>query len=182
MSDIDLFSLRRQFNEDQILLCFNGPISRSLIEEIGNALRNYLEADNALPGAAMDVFGIYIELTQNIRHYVTRMGYDERDGSATVIVARNETGRYVIMAGNLVEREDGELLRNRVEELAAMDKVELKAAYKAQLRKPRDESVLSGAGLGLVDVARKSLEPVCARISPVNDGNDRVFFSLRAVI
>ncbi|MBK1717678.1 biofilm regulation protein kinase SiaB [Thiocystis violacea] len=181
MSEIDLFGLRRQFNEDRILLCFNGPISRSLIEEIGNALRNYLQADDALPGAAMDVFGIYIELTQNIRHYVARMGYNERDGSATVVVARDTQGRYVIMAGNLVERDDGERLRQRVVELAAMDKAELKAAYKAQLRQPRDADALSGAGLGLVDVARKSVEPLRARISPT-DGEERVFFSLSAVI
>ena len=42
MDHIDLFAMREQFNSQQILLCFNGPISRSLIEEIGNALRNYL--------------------------------------------------------------------------------------------------------------------------------------------
>ena len=35
METIDLFSLRTHFNRNRILLCFNGPISRSLIEEIG---------------------------------------------------------------------------------------------------------------------------------------------------
>ena len=62
-----------------------------------------------------------------------------------------------------------------------MSKSELKAAYKAQLRQPRDEEALSGAGLGLVDVARKSVEPLRARISST-DGENRVFFSLSAVI
>ncbi|MCG5515868.1 MULTISPECIES: biofilm regulation protein kinase SiaB [Ectothiorhodospira] len=181
MSSIDLYGLRSHFNRDQILLCFNGPISRSLIEEIGNALRNYLEADRAGPGAAMDVFAIYIELTQNIRHYVSRMGYSDRDGTATVVVARDDRGHYVIMAGNLVEPEDGQTLLERVESLAAMDKAELKAAYKAQLRKPREEGALSGAGLGLTDVARKSVEPLSARLSSM-EGDQRVFFSLRAVI
>ncbi|MFP4161606.1 MAG: biofilm regulation protein kinase SiaB, partial [Ectothiorhodospira sp.] len=152
MSGIDLYGLRSQFSRERILLCFNGPISRSLIEEIGNALRNHLEADRVQPGAAMDVFGIYIELTQNIRHYVTRMGYDEQEGAATVVVARNGEGRYVVMAGNLVEREDAAALKARVEELAAMDKAALKAAYKAQLRRPRGEGSLTGAGLGLTDV------------------------------
>ena len=36
MTHIDLFELRIHFNQSRILLCFNGPISRSLIEEIGN--------------------------------------------------------------------------------------------------------------------------------------------------
>ena len=44
MTHIDLFELRTHFNQSRILLCFNGPISRSLIEEIGSALKNYLQA------------------------------------------------------------------------------------------------------------------------------------------
>ena len=34
MSSPDLYGLRERFEKDNILLCFNGPISRSLIEEI----------------------------------------------------------------------------------------------------------------------------------------------------
>ena len=88
METIDLFSLRTHFNRNRILLCFNGPISRSLIEEIGNALRNYLQAENALPAAAMDVFSVYIEMTQNIRHYAQSRGYGDLESAATVVVAR----------------------------------------------------------------------------------------------
>ncbi|MCL4759656.1 MAG: biofilm regulation protein kinase SiaB [Rhodocyclaceae bacterium] len=180
MELIDLFSLRDQFNRGRILLCFNGPISRSLIEEIGNALKNYLHADNAQPSAAMDVFGIYIELTQNIRHYALRQGYGENESSATVVVARDDQGRYVVMAGNVVERGDGDALLERVRALAGMDRPALKAAYKEQLRKPREGDAASGAGLGLIDVARKAAQPLAATLSEA--GNGRAFVSLRAVI
>lgn len=47
METTELISLREHFNRNHILLCFNGPTSRGLIEEIGNALKNYLHADNA---------------------------------------------------------------------------------------------------------------------------------------
>ncbi len=180
MEPLDFFALRELFNRSRILLCFNGPISRSLIEEIGNALKNYLQADNALPAAAMDVFGVYIEMTQNIRHYAMAQGYDDLASSATVVVARDGDGRYLVQAGNLVEPADGEALLRRVNELAALDKSELKAAYKAQLRQPRDENARSGAGLGLIDVARKAALPLSTSLAPVNEG--RAFFSLRAVI
>ncbi|WP_445396640.1 biofilm regulation protein kinase SiaB [Zobellella sp. An-6] len=180
MPAIDLLSIREQFNENQILLCFNGPISRSLIEEIGNALRNYLQAENALPAAAMDVFGVYIELTQNIRHYASRLGYSERDGAATVVVARGEDGHYLVLAGNRVELADGRALCRRIEQLAGMDKAALKAAYKSQLRQPRSADSSTGAGLGLLDVARKSFRPMTAKL--VDTGDGRGFFSLLAVI
>lgn len=180
MEPIDLFELREHFNRSRILLCFNGPISRSLIEEIGNALKNYLQAENALPSAAMDVFSVYVELTQNIRHYAMARGYDELQGSATVVVARDETGRYLVQAGNMVEKADGEALLARIQELSRLDKTELKAAYKAQLRRPRDENAVSGAGLGLIDVARKSAQPLSASLAPMDA--EHLFFSLRATI
>jgi hypothetical protein len=180
MAVIDIFKLREHFNRSKILLCFNGPVSRSLIEEIGNALKNYLQADHAQPSAAMDVFAVYVEMTQNIRHYAVGHGYDEIESSATVVVAREDEHHYVVQAGNLVERADGEVLLAKVNELAKMDKVELKALYKTQLRQPRVAEAVSGAGLGLIDVARKSSQPLSASLTHSDGG--RTFFSLRAVI
>ena len=180
MQDINLFELRAHFNRSNILLCFNGPISRSLIEEIGNALKNYLHADQAQPNAAMDVFGVYIEMTQNIRHYALAHHYGESDSSATVVVARDDDNHYVVQAGNLVDTADGQGLLAAVNTLATMDKAELKAAYKTQLRQPRTEGATSGAGLGLIDIARKSVQPLSATLTTVDES--RSFFSVRAVI
>ena len=180
MESIDLFSMRERFNSQQIMLCFNGPISRSLIEEIGNALRNYLSADHAHPSAAMDVFAVYIEMTQNISHYPRTQGWSEQESGATVVVSRDDDGHYVVSAGNIIAEGDGQRLLDAVESLAGLDKAELKAAYKEQLRKPRDAEKSSGAGLGLIDIARKASQPLRARIQPISEG--RSFFSLRAVI
>jgi hypothetical protein len=180
VDSIDLFELRDYFNQRQMMLCFNGPISRSLIEEVGNALKNYLQAENAHPSAAMDVFAVYIEMTQNIRHYAQRQGYSDVDASATVVVARDSEGRYLVQAGNLLETADGDALVQRIEHLASLDKAQLKAAYKEQLRKPKPEHAVSGAGLGILDMARKSASPLQATLSPTTDG--RRFFSLRALI
>ncbi|WP_305044482.1 biofilm regulation protein kinase SiaB [Geoalkalibacter sp.] len=180
MDHIDLFSLREQLSRHRILLCFNGPISQSLIEEIGNALRNYLQVEQIQPSAAMDVFGVYIELTQNIRQYALARGYDEHAAAATVIVARDELGHYIVQAGNLVDAADGQALLARIEDLAGRDKSELKALYKEQLRRPRATQSGGGAGLGLIDVARKSAQPLCASLTPIDA--ERAFLSLRAVI
>lgn len=136
MEHLDLFAMRERFNDQQIMLCFNGPISRSLIEEIGNALRNYLSAEHAHPSAAMDVFAVYIEMTQNISHYTRLKDWTEQEAGATVVVSRNDNGRYVVSAGNIVDMPDGQQLVEAVEQLARMDKSQLKAAYKEQLRRP----------------------------------------------
>lgn len=179
MQPIDLFSLREQFNQRQIMLCFNGPISQNLIEEVGNALKSHMQKDNE-QSLTMDVFGVYIELTQNIRHYGISKGYNAMDNSATVVIANDDEDHYLVLAGNLVEPEDAQALADKVSQLALMDKAELKAAYKKQLREPRDQDKASGAGLGLLDIARKTSRPLAANITKAENG--KVFFSLLAVI
>lgn len=49
MHKISLLSLHRQFEDANIQICFNGPLSHSIIEELGLAVRRYLE--NETPGS-----------------------------------------------------------------------------------------------------------------------------------
>ena len=180
MDSLDLHALQQSYNAQRILLCFNGPLTRSLIEEIGQALRNYLQSADEAASASTDVFGAYIEMTQNIRHYAASKGWNDLEACATVVIARDADDHYVISAGNVIERADGDALTQRVNTLAGMDKAELKAAYKTQLHKPREAEMSSGAGLGLIDIARRAAAPLTCSLRPLDDG--RAFFSLRVVI
>jgi hypothetical protein len=75
---------------------------------------------------------------------------------------------------------DGQVLFERVNQLACLDKVTLKSLYKQQLRMPRDAELASGAGLGLIDVARKSSAPLECSLDLLEAG--KAFFTLRATI
>lgn len=180
MPALDLYQLRNVFTAQQIMLCFNGPFSATLIDEIGKALRNHMEGLSESPSAVSDVFSVYIELTQNIRNYSQTRNFTEEQSIATVVVARTPDGRYTVSAGNVVHLADGESLLQRVEALSHLDKNELKAAFKAQLRQPRDTLTGPGAGLGLIDMARKASEPLAATVQALPDGLS--FFSLRVTL
>lgn len=175
-----LASLREFFSGERILICFNGPTSRTLISEIGIALKEHIESSSESVSAAMDVFSVYIEMSQNIRHYTAAHDYAEPDATATVVIAETDDGHYVVSAGNVVQMADGEALLARVDRLSSLDKAELKALYKEQLRQPRQEGVSTGAGLGLIDVARKSSAPLQCSLDPLNAG--KAFFTIRATI
>jgi hypothetical protein len=178
MTTPDLFDLREIFDQQQIMVCFNGPINAALIEEIGRALRDYLNHQQEQPSAVADIFAVYIEMTQNIRRYADQHPELAGATNAAIIVSREE-GHYVISAGNVVAPDDGQELLKRVDELAAMDRTELKAFFKAQLRQPRE--ILNGsAGLGLIDMARKASRPLVATVREM-DGQ-RSFLSLRVVL
>lgn len=174
----DISALRELFTRDRIMLCFNGPITATLIEEIGIALRNYMEGLAETTSAVSDVFSVYIEITQNIRRYTRERPHLALE-CANILVSRDEDGRYVVSAGNVVDTPDGEALRTRIGELAAMDKATLKNSFKAQLRRPRDE-VGDSAGLGLIDMARKAARPLTCDLLPLDHA--RSIFQLRVVL
>lgn len=180
MNASELFSLREQLSAQNTLLCFNGPISRSLIEEFGTALKNSMGLNAVHPADAMDVFSVYIEVTQNIRNYAVRHGRDGSGESATMVISRRDDQHYEVLAGNLVLREHGLSLLQRIEEISRMTPAELKSAYKQQLRQPRDPAATTGAGLGLLEVARRARGGVDASLVDMPDG--QAFFSLRVVV
>ena len=63
MQKISLLSLRQQFENANIQICFNGPLSHSIIEELGLAVRRYLESETTGSEKMMDVFSVYVEMT-----------------------------------------------------------------------------------------------------------------------
>lgn len=178
----ELHDLRQTLTRQGALLCFNGPFRHSIIEELGTAVKRYLETAEAQKSAVTDVFSVYVEATQNVRNYGARpdLTAEERerlDGGIIVISRRGE--RYAVSSGNPVRRADGEALRQRLEELRGLDKAGLKARYKEQLRRELPPGA-RGAGLGLLDMARRATQPLEYALNPEDDHT--AFFSLRVVI
>ncbi|MDG4553776.1 MAG: SiaB family protein kinase [Candidatus Competibacter sp.] len=181
MDNLDLVRLQEELSAQGILMSFSGPFSHSIIEELGVAVKNYLESAQVARPALMDVFAVYIEQAQNVRNYIDRREQGPEQArlshSGIVVVARKD-GRYVVSSGNLVDRVDAPSLVAHLERLRALDKAGLKALYKQRMREPLSDR--SGAGLGLIDMARKAAEPLDYGLSAVDE--QYMFFSLRVMI
>ncbi|MDR3671833.1 MAG: SiaB family protein kinase [Holophaga sp.] len=178
----NLHELRHTLTSQGALICFNGPFSHSIIEELGKAVRKYLEAEEMQKSDLMDVFSVYIEATQNVSNYANREERQEQERTrlnAGIIVIGREGDRYAVLSGNLVHPEDGEALRQRLDRLAALDKAGLKALYKEQMRNKLGPGS-SGAGLGLIDMARKAKAPLEYALVPEQEG--LTFFSLKVLV
>ncbi|MFC3225719.1 SiaB family protein kinase [Marinibaculum pumilum] len=178
MQQDTILKLREIFERCQIILSFNGPFSQSLIEELGQAIRHYLEAQAQARKSVSDVFAVYIELTQNIRHYADSAPVDEaqraRLNAGTVHIAR-EGDSFLVVSGNHIRREDAPPLVAHLDRLAAMDAKELRRAYKEKLREPVPEGA-TGAGLGLLQIARLATAPLEHAMAELDDGH--LYFTL----
>ena len=181
MATTDLYDLRARLANEEILICFAGPFSHSIIEELGTAVKRYLEAEQVTKTAMMNVFSVFVELTQNLKNYAERKAAGPPGGSqfSSSIVAIGRCGdKYVVSSGNVVLRADIVPVLARLELLAGLDRQALKTLYKEQLRRGGEAG--RGAGLGLIDLARSTSEPLQPSLRDIDE--QTCFFSLRAVI
>ncbi len=171
----DLLAMRKSFTQDGVLMSFNGPFSHSIIEEIGNAIKHYLEGENINKGAVTDVFGVYIEQTQNVRNYLARRAFAGSERNSAIVVIAIVDGLHVVSSGNVVLKSDAADLAARLDEINALDKDGLKRFYKEKLRAERAPDAF-GAGIGLIDMARRAKGKIEYSFVSLDAGHD--FFSL----
>lgn len=177
---MNLFELKEQLQGAGILICFSGSFGHGVVEELGTAVKKYLDsADEGRKPAMTDVFSVYIEAAQNVRNYSERAGAVNASViDANIIVIAKRDDHYLVYAGNLVDAADVPALTADLDRLAGLDKAALKVAYKEQMRRERKPD--GGAGLGLIEMARRATEPLRYTFTPTADGQS--YFSLCVVI
>jgi hypothetical protein len=175
----DLLELKKMFTQNGILLCFNGTLSHSLIEELGNAAKSYLNQKSADAGVITDVFSVYIEQIQNVRNYILTHELANTPLDSGVIKISSVGDDYSVSSGNYLLTADHNALKERLQQLNRMDKTELKKLYKAQLRK-EPEPGSRGAGVGLIDMARKAMTGLDYAFHPIDERSE--FFTLNVTV
>lgn len=171
----DLLKFKETLTQEGILISFNGSFSNSIIEEIGRAIRTYLQEEKLSSGIISDVFSVYIEQTQNIRNYIELNNLANTLAGEAVVTIAKKNGYYTINSGNSVKKDDVKQLSDYLEKLNRFDKKELRKMYKEQLRKPANPEARS-AGLGLIEIARKASERIQYQFQNQNETYD--FFNL----
>jgi hypothetical protein len=178
---VGLHDLKASLKADGTLICFAGELSHGIIEELGRAVRRYLELEQLEPSSLMDVFAVFVEQTQNVSNYAARkvaQGNTDHAFHDAIVVIGKSGDRHVVSSGNVVDRNDvGELVA-RLDQLRALDAPGIKAAYKKQLR--RDAEPGRGPGLGLIDMARRAAQPLEYSLRDLE--GRYTFFTLRTVV
>jgi len=183
--ELNLYELYQDLKGKRIMFCYSGPIAHAGIEGIAQTLRMNLEYDDAGNAARAAVFSIFIEQVQNVLNYsAERLGNteaccDNELGFGAVVIGREEDGRYFIYCGNRIYNKDADSLSSKIEEIKNLNKDELKAVYKER-RKMEPPPGSKGAGLGLVEIARKADKPIEYSFRPIDDTYS--FFITKVVV
>jgi hypothetical protein len=180
-----LYEFYQEVKLKQIMFFYCGPIAQISIEGASYTLRKNLEFEDASNLTSQAVFSIFIEQAQNILNYsAEKLGHKSEDMEnelriGVVAIGRNEDGHYYISCGNRIYNQDIDRLRETIESVRFLNKDELKALYKERRRKEPDPGS-KGAGLGLIEIARKADKPIEYSFTPVDQ--EFSFFSIRVVV
>lgn len=179
----DLYDFYQEAKGKDVIFYYCGPIAHAGIEGVAQTLRKNLEYEEAGNLTAQSVFSVFIEQMQNILNYsaekVPPNEAMENELRVGVVVIGHEQKGYFILCGNKIYNSDIPRLREKLEQIRNMSKEELKTLYKER-RRMEPEPASKGAGLGLIEMARKGSEPIEYGFSPIDDNFS--FFSIRVVV
>jgi len=148
---------------------------------VAELMREKLRQEKTAAGVAQKVFAILIEQMQNIaRHSAERSapGGAMLMAHGQVVVGLEDDGRFYVACGNRIRTAESGGLARRMEQLRALSAPDLASHYRQMRRAERPRNSL-GAGLGLIDMARKAARPLDFRITALDP--DTSFFAMKVV-
>ncbi|MEM9140405.1 MAG: SiaB family protein kinase [Pseudomonadota bacterium] len=180
----ELHGLRTFMRDHGVIFAYSGYVNEQVLSGVGEAVKQKLALEDADVKTTRSVFAVFVEQMQNIIRYSAEKLGDSTDESigkelryGVLTIGQEEGIGYTVHAGNLIERSDVDRLRGKLSVLQTMSHDELRAEYKAQLKAGPDE-FSKGAGIGFIEIARRSSEPLDFDFSDVDEAH--AFFALRA--
>lgn len=162
-----IYNLFRDMINYNINYGYRGLFTRSVTDGLIAFAQSIFDLADVSRKMKKRVFYILVECVQNItRHQeIPEEDPPESDG---IFFIQSFDELYNLSQGNLIINEQIESLKEKLDSINKLDKDELKAYYQTVLR----ETVISakgGAGLGLIEIARKSGNKIRFKFDPVDD-------------
>lgn len=168
----------------EIIVKHIGDFTCEIIDSILPSMENELYEKIDLDSVRKKVFHIFIECIQNLHHHVEPIEcvetlYGTKKLGAIFLVMDGSFCR--ITTGNFVKKEIVQNLKDRINALNAMTESEIKMLYRDTINN-KSFSEKGGAGIGMIDMARKTGNKLLYEFYEIDDNPDLLFFSFDVYI
>lgn len=151
-SNYDIF---KKLDERNILLSFKGVMTSELLTSVLSIMESKLEFYEEKLKVKKKIVNILVECLQNLHHHVDINDTTSLQDNSVLVMISKGGSDYVIMTGNYMSTHSAEEIEEVLKLINTMGKVELKTYYNKILSN-NSRSEKGTAGLGMVDIARKS--------------------------
>lgn len=165
---------------NEITMAYEGEISHQIIKTFTSLARSGMYKENVPSPTIRTVFHVMVELMQNASRYADKLEDEQstKKGKGIFMLSRDHDGYYVI-CGNIVNKDKCRTLERQINYVNSLDVQDLKEVFMNQI-KEGSLSDRGGAGLGLIDVRRKTDRELEYHFLPVSD--DKSFFLITAFV
>jgi len=118
-----------------------------------------------------------VEILQNMTKHSTELFTEVKFGKGLFMLGKKKDSYYIITA-NKISKSQIPTLQSAVDEVNNATPEELKEKYKKQL-KDGCISTRGGAGLGLIDIARKTENKLDTLFIPIDENHDYFIFQVQ---
>ncbi len=149
-----IFKLFKAMQKDNLNYIYRGLFTAKITDNILALAETNLVKKEDPRALKRKVYNVMVEGLQNITKHQADIDEDVENNNG-VFVLKKENFKYFITTGNLIENDNIPSLTAQIEQVNKLDEEELKA-YHRQVLVDGKISSKGGAGLGLIDMARKS--------------------------
>jgi coenzyme F420-reducing hydrogenase delta subunit len=170
-----VYGFYRSMTANSVNLVYEGEITHQITKAFTSLTESNMAAAEESNNVQKKVFHVMVECLQNISKHADSLDSDNSSSGRGIFLVAREEEEYTVTTGNVVSKERAELLKDSLEKINSLDKEGLKLLYKQQIREGR-LSEKGGAGLGFIDIARKTGRPLEYHFLDVDDNHS--FFVL----
>lgn len=186
---IDIYNQYKSMEKDDVILSFKGDITQELLSSVYQIMESRLDNVKENLKRKKKFYHILVECLQNVYHHMESLRdaglavlndpIQQQERTAIFIIAKGEANSYRIITGNFILNNKASDLQSKLDKISAMNTEELRAYYLETLS-TTELSDKGGAGLGMIDIARKSGHKMDYHFHKVSDHYS--FFSLAVFI
>jgi hypothetical protein len=175
--NISAFDIKHKYDlfiSNRTIYSYLGSLTQKELDHILERLEAALSNSLSSRLAIKKIYNILVEGVQNIFGYLRSKASDDYLLESFVFVNEVEGG-YKIITGNFMRKQDIKSIESRIQIVNSLDANELKDLYRGVLD-IGGTSEGGGAGLGFIDMAKKSTGELIYNFDEVDDKH--VFFTL----
>lgn len=166
------YHIHQSMEQENVHLCFTGGFTPELI----NVLLLMAKKNVDERGVLKKVYNIMIESLENVTRHALKSN-DEKY-PAIFVIGKDKEHHY-LATGNKIEKSDREGLEARLQKINSLDKAGLRAWYNDILQNGNMPTDTTGAGLGIIDIALKSGNPLDYKFEDMEGDTQHLFFVLK---
>ncbi|TAH18564.1 MAG: hypothetical protein EAZ08_11040 [Cytophagales bacterium] len=175
-----IYDLHKIMLNQNLILVYEGEFTQEITKSVLAMAERNMDSFGEEGAVKRKVFNIMVECLQNITKHAVSHEEDSYGKNSAIFMIGKHQDEYIITSGNSILNEDVEGMIKRLENINSLDKEGLKELYKGIIKRPEGLSPKGGAGLGFVDMARKSGNKLGFDFERIND--KLTFFALKTVI